>query len=340
MTGAGERHPRQTPGGRINRSEMPQIVFQKATKKQAFLRAALIGPSGSGKTLTALKIAEGLGDRIALIDTERGSASKYAGEPDVPDFDTLQLCAYHPRNYVEAIHAAEGAGYQVLIIDSLSHAWNGPGGALELVDQIAKRSQSGNSFSGWREVTPLHNALVDAILSAKLHVIATMRAKTEYVQERDERGRTVIRKVGLAPVQRDGMEYEFDLVGDLTLDHDLIVSKTRCRTLDGAVVKMPGRDVAATLKGWLSDGAPNAPRPAAPPLAAQTPSETIPASGGTMPAKHGTAAGPRADVQASVSMPVNGKTPKAQAQGCTCSDRAYHHPNNPACALNTAAATN
>jgi hypothetical protein len=229
--------------------------FKKATKQQAKLRAALIGISGSGKTYTALQIATGLSDKIGVIDTERGSASKYADEFS---FDVLELTSYSPQNYIDAIHEAEAAGFEVLVIDSLSHAWMGKDGALELVDKVAKRTQSSNTFGAWREVTPLHNALVDAILGARLHVIVTMRAKTEYVQEKDERtGKTTIRKVGLAPVQRDGLEYEFDVVGDMDADNNLIVSKTRCKPLRGGVYHQPGAEFASILKDWLTDGAPD-----------------------------------------------------------------------------------
>lgn len=228
--------------------------FQKATKKSARLRMALIGVAGAGKTYTALSIAKNLGERVAVIDTERGSASKYSSEFE---FDVLELDSYSPKTYMEAIEAAEEAGYDVLIIDSLSHAWAGKNGALEMVDRGAKRSQSGNNFGAWRDVTPLHNAMVDTIISSRLHIIATMRAKTEYVQERDPKsGKTTVRKVGMAPVQRDGLEYEFDVVADLDPDNNLIVGKTRCPQLSGVVVNKAGREIARTLKNWLTDGTP------------------------------------------------------------------------------------
>lgn len=236
------------------------MQFQRATKSQSRLRMALIGPSGSGKTYSALAIAEGLGDRVAVIDTERGSASKYARRFG---FDVLELTPpFGPLRYVEAIKAAEAAGYPVLVIDSLSHAWTGAGGALDLVDKEAVRGGSNNTFAAWRTVTPLHNQMVDAILGSGAHVIVTLRAKQEYVQEKDPQGRTVIRKVGLQPVQRDGLEYEFDIVGDLDMDNRLIVGKSRCEELTGAIVEKPGRDVGVTLLGWLSDGeAPPPPKP-------------------------------------------------------------------------------
>jgi hypothetical protein len=225
---------------------MSNFQFQKATKQQSRLRLALIGPSGAGKTYSALRIGTTLG-KTALIDTERGSASKYAGDPF--EFDTLSLESFEPRTYVDAIKAAEEAGYEVLVIDSLSHAWSGKGGALEQVDRRA----SANKFAAWREVTPMHNELVDAILGARMHVIATMRSKTEYAVEQDG-GKTKVVKLGLAPVQRDGMEYEFDVVGDIDQRHILRVTKTRCRQLDDAVIPNPGEDVAETLRAWLTDG--------------------------------------------------------------------------------------
>lgn len=232
-------------------------MFQKATKRQARLRLALIGPAGSGKTYTALSIARHLGAPVALVDTEHGSASKYA---DLFDFDTLELESFHPQKYIEAIRAAEAGGYAVLILDSLSHAWMGKDGALELVDRAAKRSQSQNTFAAWRDVTPLHHQLVDTILGARLHIIATMRTKTEYVQEKDDRGKTVIRKIGLQPVQRDGLEYEFDVVADLDQDNSLIIGKTRCPALHGKLFSRAGQNIAGILVAWLTDGAP-APEP-------------------------------------------------------------------------------
>ena len=258
--------------------------FRRASKVQLKLRMALIGPAGSGKTYSALNIGQHLGEKIAVVDTEHGSASKYAG---LFAFDVLELESFHPQMYIDAISAAEQAGYDVLIIDSLSHAWMGKDGALELVDRAAKRSPSGNSFVAWRDVTPLHNKLIEAMLAAKLHLIVTMRSKTEYVQDKDDKGRTVIRKVGLQPVQRDGLEYEFDVVADLDTDNTLIVGKTRCPQLTGAVLPKPGKDIAGMLKGWLTDGdiPEEAPRPAqaaAKPQAATKPQR--PQSGGGQPA--------------------------------------------------------
>jgi len=234
-----------------------QMAFKKATKTEARLRCALIGPSGSGKTYTALAIATRLCTRVALIDSERGSASKYA---DIFDFDVLELDSFEPSTYADAIKLAEREGYDGLVIDSLSHAWMGKGGALDQVDRAAKRSQSSNSFAAWREVTPMHNALVDTILGSRAHVVATMRSKTEYVIEEDSRGKKVPRKIGMAPVQRDGVEYEFDVIADMDLANNFVVSKSRCPRLNGAVFNKPGEELVEILRAWLSDGTAPPPR--------------------------------------------------------------------------------
>lgn len=227
-------------------------MFKRATKSQIKLRLALIGISGGGKTYSALSIASHLGRSIALIDTEHGSASKYA---DIFQFDTCELSSFHPQNYIDAINAA-GGNYDVLIVDSLSHAWIGKDGALEQVDRIARRSPSSNTFAAWRDVTPLHNQLIEAMLLCRSHLIVTMRSKTEYIMEEyEDKGRRKTRpaKVGLAPIQRDGLEYEFDVVGDMDKDNNLIISKSRCPALFGKVINKPGKDLAHTLRAWMGE---------------------------------------------------------------------------------------
>lgn len=251
------------------------MAFKKAVKYDAKLRMALAGPSGSGKTYTSLVLAHALanGGAVAVVDTERGSASKYA---DVfPAFDVLELDTFHPQQYIDAIHEAEQAGYAVLVIDSLSHAWNGPGGLLELVENIAKRSKSQSTFNAWSEATPLQNRLIDAITRANLHIIVTMRTKTEYVVEQNERGRSAPRKVGTAPVQRADVEYEFDVYADMDVDNSLIVHKSRCSALAGAVIAKPGPEVAHTLKAWLQGTEPAPERVAPPQLVARDQLNTL-----------------------------------------------------------------
>jgi hypothetical protein len=231
------------------------MIFHKASKKQAKLRMALIGPSGSGKTRTALAIAEHLvpGGRVALIDTEHGSASLYA---NLFRFDVVELDSYSVENYIAAIDEAERLAYDVLIIDSLSHAWSGKDGVLEYKDRLAAASSSKDDFGAWRKASPKHNSLVERMLSARLHLIATMRVKTEYVVERGADGKSHPRKVGLQPVQRDGVKYEFGVIADLDADHNFIVSKSRCDALTGMVVNKAGKEVADILRQWLSDGEP------------------------------------------------------------------------------------
>lgn len=242
-----------------------KLQIKRATKTQSRGRIALVGPAGSGKTYTGLVWARAIaGDsgRILCIDTERGSASKYSGEEGIGDFDVIELDTHEPVTYVDALKLGASEGYDVIVVDSLSHAWSGRGGALEQVDRAAARSRSGNSFGAWREVTPMHNALVDALLTSPAHLIVTMRAKTEYVLETDSKGKQVPRKVGMAPVQRDGMEYEFDLVVDLDWEHVAAVSKSRCSAVSGAVWRRPGAESVAPFVAWLTEGAPVPPRSA------------------------------------------------------------------------------
>lgn len=237
---------------------MAAMEFKKATKKALKLRIALVGPSGSGKTFTALRMAKGMGGRVALIDTERGSASHYSSEFD---FDTLQLNTHSPQEYIKAIQAAGAAGYDVLIIDSLSHAWAGRDGALEQVDKIAGQSGSKNSFAAWRHVTPWHNRLIDAILSSPAHVISTMRVKTEYAIE-NVSGKQVPKKIGLAPIQRDGVEYEFDWVADIDADGFLKVSKSRMSAFAEYSVRHAGESEGEMLRAWVETGEKQEPTPA------------------------------------------------------------------------------
>jgi len=231
-------------------------MFRRAERSQSRLRMTLNGPAGSGKTFTALRfataLAQHLNGRIAFIDTEHGSASKYVGEtPDgiTWEFDAVELRDFSPERYVEAIAAAERNGYAVLVIDSLSHAWEGTGGVLEIKD----RQGGSNQWAGWRVVTPIHNRMVEAILQSPCHIIATMRSRMEYVQE-SEGGRTVIRKLGMAPVQRPSMEYEFDIVCDLDWSHVLTVGKSRCPTVADLKVTKPGPEFMVPVIQWLVSG--------------------------------------------------------------------------------------
>lgn len=232
------------------------FTFAPATREQAKARVALAGPSGSGKTYTALSLATNMAPRVALIDTERGSASKYAAGASGKGFtfDTLQMSKYDPRDLVKALAAAGQAGYGAVIVDSLSHFWMGTGGMLELVDSIGKRSGGGGQWGGWKDARPFERAMIDALLSYPGHVIVTMRTKSEWVIEEDQRGKKQPKKIGTRAEQRDGIEYEFDIVGDLDQENTLVISKSRCDELSGAVINRPGSDMAATVLAWLEDG--------------------------------------------------------------------------------------
>ena len=188
--------------------------FRKATKEQAFARVCLDGPSGAGKTWTGLVTATALADggTVAVIDSERGSASLYA---DLFDFDVMEIDgSYDPTKYVRAIRDAQAAGYKALLIDSLTHAWSGQGGVLDQVD-AAKSRFGGNTQRAWAVGTPLWQGLIDAILQANLHVVCTIRSKTRWVEEDDGRGKKGYRRAGTEPVARDGIEFEFQVVGDM-----------------------------------------------------------------------------------------------------------------------------
>jgi hypothetical protein len=255
-------------------------MFEKAIKQEAKLRLAIAGPAGSGKTYTGLQIAKSLaqGGKIAVVDTEHGSASKYA---DLFDFDVAEMFPpFHPDRFVESIQEAQKAGYAVIMLDSLSHEWSGTGGILEVIDNIAARSNSKNTFAAWKQGTPLQNKLVDTIIGCDIHVIATLRTKQDYVIEADDRGKMTPKKIGLAPVQREGFEYEFDVVMNMDNDNTGTIVKTRCPALTGGLFKKPGEDVATILLNWLS----GAPKIKAEPMPRQTeiakePIKTTTASG-------------------------------------------------------------
>ncbi len=227
------------------------MAFRKAQRKQAKLRLAITGPAGSGKTYSSLLLAFGLGGKIAMIDTENGSGDLYSS---LGDYDICGLNPpYDPRRYLTLIHEAEQAHYDIIIIDSLSHAWSGQGGLLDSQNRLAESKYRGNSYAAWREITPIQNMLVDGLIASPCHIIATMRSKTEYIQAENERGRTEIRKVGLAPVQREGIDYEFGTVFDLSANHLANVSKDRTGIFDGNVFEI-NQETGKTLRKWLDAG--------------------------------------------------------------------------------------
>lgn len=226
------------------------MQFQKAQRKKAKLRLALTGPSGSGKTYGALLVAKGMGGKIAVIDTERGSASLYS---HLVDFDVLELDPpYTPERFLEAMQSAEAAGYNTVIIDSITHEWSGVGGCLEINDALAKAKFRGNTWSAWNETTPRHRAFIDAILRSPMHVIATMRSKTETTQI-EENGKKKVAKLGMKSEQRDGLEYEFTVVLDIAHDGNLALASKDRTELFRDPVRL-SEDTGAMLLQWLESG--------------------------------------------------------------------------------------
>lgn len=264
------------------------MQLRKAERRKAKARVALSGPAGSGKTMSALLIAYGLtGDwsKICLVDTENGSGDLYANYSNdkngitIGEYNVITLSApYLPSKYIQSVKVAEEAGQEVIVVDSLTHAWAAEGGLLDQKGQIEKRT--GNGWTAWRDITPQHNQLVEALLQSKAHIICTLRAKMDHVQEKTPEGKTVIRKIGLNPIQREGMEYEFTVFFDVDQDHVASSTKDRTSLFDSTYFK-PTVQTGKQLFNWLEQGveAPPPPQPTLAPAsapAASSPPPTAP----------------------------------------------------------------
>lgn len=229
--------------------------FVKATKKQAKGRVLLEAVSGGGKTWTGLHTALAMaeGGRVAVIDSEHGSAALYG---DLFDFDVMEIAApYTPQKYIDAIRLAENEGYAVALLDSLSHSWAGSGGVLQMVDD-AKVRFHGNTAMAWSVGTPAWQALIDAMLQSRMHIIATLRSKSKMIEETDDRGKVKgYKKAGTEPVARDGIEFEFTISAELDREHNMVVGKSRCPLLPpGTVLRQPKGDLGESLLEWLNSG--------------------------------------------------------------------------------------
>lgn len=234
----------------------PAVQFQRATKKKQKLKMAVQGPSGSGKTLGALSLAFALAPtgKVAVLDTEKGSASLYADE--FPPFDTVSLGPpYTSRRYYEVIEAAIAGGYEVLVVDSLSHQWAGPGGILDRKEDADKRG--GDSFRNWATFTKEHTRFVNYLLNVDIHLVCTVRTKAEYAMIAGEAGKKgSVQKIGMAPIQREGLEYEFTTVFELQMDHRAVASKDRTHLFDTETpVDLSDKEVAQSIRAWLDSGA-------------------------------------------------------------------------------------
>lgn len=224
-------------------------MFEKATKEKCKLRLAITGVSGAGKTFSALRIASALGTKIAFIDTETRSARKYS---DRFNFDVKELAQPSIDNIIEAIEFVNKNNYDVLIIDSLSHAWQE---LLDEIDKLAKTKYQGNSFRAWGEGTPKQKRLIKAILECNAHVIGCMRAKTEYVVSTNDKGKASPQKVGMGTEQGKGIEYEFDMLMEISRDHIAEITKDRTGKFQDAVIEKPDEAFGKEILAWL-DSAP------------------------------------------------------------------------------------
>jgi hypothetical protein len=232
------------------------ITIRKARRSATKLRLLLTSPSGGGKTYGALLLAKGLGGRTVVIDTEEGSSDIY---DELHEFDVIDLKPpFTPERYIEAIAGAEAAGYDVIVIDSVTHCWSGKGGCLELVDHIATAQFRGNTWSAFSVITPRWRAFVDAILRSPAHIICTGRSKTDTAQTSDH-GKTKVVKLGMKLEARDGLEYEFTTVLDLVHDgHYATVSKDRTGLFTGDP-KPITVETGKALAAWLAGGAAHEP---------------------------------------------------------------------------------
>jgi hypothetical protein len=226
------------------------VQIRKARRSATKLRLLLAGPSGSGKTWGALSIAKGMGGRTVVIDTEEGSSDLY---DHLHEFDVIDLRPpFSPEAYIEAITAAESAGYEVIIIDSVTHCWSGPGGCLELLEDVAKAQFRGNTWSAFSVITPRWRAFVDKILRSPAHVICCGRSKTETAQV-DDHGKKKVAKLGMKLEARDGLEFEFTVCLDIIHDgHYATVSKDRTGLFQGdpkPITSETGRRLAEWLAG-------------------------------------------------------------------------------------------
>lgn len=217
------------------------FVVKKAKRQLVFAKIALIAPSGGGKTYGALRLATGMAEeikkelnkdaRILMANTEYKRGYYYANEFDYDIVDVEP--PYNPEKFVELIEFAVAEGYDILIIDSASHEWEGKGGCLEL------HQQAGGTYQAWGKVTPRHNKFINAIADSPIHIIATMRGKDQYEMNKDEKGRASVQKLGVGAKQRDGFEYDFTctfLIDQKTSTAEVQKDNTHIFDTDGPVI--------------------------------------------------------------------------------------------------------
>lgn len=228
------------------------MQLQKATRKKSFLKLNISGPSGSGKTMSALYMAYGLVDdwnKIAVIDTENGSASLYS---HVGEFNTIDLePPFSPERYIEAIDTCLKAGIECIILDSSSHEWSGPGGCIEINEKLAQAKYKGNTWSAWNETTPRHDSFVQKVLQSRCHFITCTRSKMETVMTDDKK----VKKVGMKDIQREGWEYELTVSLNIDRDtHTAIASKDRTNLFENKAPFVITPETGKAIKEWCESG--------------------------------------------------------------------------------------
>jgi len=227
------------------------MQLRTATRQKAKIRLGLSAVSGGGKTYSAILIAKGLagGDlsKVAIIDTENGSADLYS---HMGPYNVLPLePPYTPERYVEAIRACEAAGMQVIVVDSITHEWDGKGGILEIHSNM-----TGNSFTNWQSLTPRHQKFLDAILQSPCHIITTVRRKQDYELTTNEKGKQTPTKVGLKEITREGFEYELTLNLELDVKHNATSSKDRTGLFVGQPAFTPSEETGRLILDWCNNG--------------------------------------------------------------------------------------
>lgn len=272
-------------------------MFEVAERRKAKLKLCLEGLAGSGKSHGALLMAQGLVENpsaktIAALDTENGTLELERGKPGVPDFSVVKMGSpYNPERYIDVINAAVEEGFELLIIDSLTHEWNGPGGILDIVTDLGARIK--DTRLCWRKVTPRHDALIHAIIQAPIHIIVTLRTKADRMATKDDYGKAKTQTISTKVEQRDGIDYEFTLVGEVDRDsHKTYFSKNRTDLFEGDIPVRITPDVGRELREWLNQGSedvtPEMPvetKPATPaPVAEEKKEESKPAEDVVTPA--------------------------------------------------------
>jgi hypothetical protein len=230
------------------------MQLQLASRKKAKIKLGLSSVSGGGKTFSSILIAKGLCNdlsKVAIIDTENNSADLYA---HLGNYQVLPLIApFTPERYIEAISICEKAGMEVIIIDSISHEWEGKGGVLELSDQLGGQYQS-----AWKTLTPRHESFKQAIVQSPRHIITTTRRKQDYVlQEKQNKNGKMVQtpvKAGFKEVTREGWEYELTVNLELELNHFATASKDRTGLFMGKPPFIPDENTGKLILDWCNSG--------------------------------------------------------------------------------------